>query len=146
VTSHDPDADRLAADRLEATIRELFARLSARDFDGMGELLADDVEFDLAYAPDMLPMPTTGRAAVLDLVGNVIGGMFDPFVVEVSTVYPGAEPGLVIAEYASDGTVTHNGNRYLNRYVGIFRVDSDGHITFWREYHDPEQATKALTA
>jgi ketosteroid isomerase-like protein len=111
----------------------------------MGELLADDVEFDLAYAPDMLPMPTTGRAAVLELVGDVIGGMFDPFVIEISTVYPGADAGVLVAEYASDATVVHNGNRYLNRYVGIFRLDDEGHVTFWREYHNPEAATKALT-
>lgn len=111
----------------------------------MGELLADDVEFDLAYAPEMLSMPTTGRTAVLELVGNVIGGMFDPFVVEISAVYPGADAGVVVAEYSSDGTVVHNGNRYLNRYVGIFRLDDDDHITFWREYHNPEEATKALT-
>jgi ketosteroid isomerase-like protein len=111
----------------------------------MGELLADDVEFDLAYAPDMLPMPTNGRAAVLELVANVIGGMFDPFTIEVTDVYPGADPSLVVAEYASDATVKHNGNRYLNRYVGIFRLDDDGHVTFWREYHNPEAATQALT-
>jgi ketosteroid isomerase-like protein len=140
VTSPDPDGRGR-----EGVVRELFSRLSAREFEAMGELLADDVEFDLAYAPDMLPMPTTGRAAVLELVGDVIGGMFDPFVIEISTVYPGADAGVLVAEYASDATVVHNGNRYLNRYVGIFRLDDEGHITFWREYHNPEAATKALT-
>jgi ketosteroid isomerase-like protein len=140
VTSPDPDGRGR-----EGVVRELFSRLSAREFEAMGELLADDVEFDLAYAPDMLPMPTTGRAAVLELVGDVIGGMFDPFVIEISTVYPGADAGVLVAEYASDATVVHNGNRYLNRYVGIFRLDDEGHVTFWREYHNPEAATKALT-
>ena len=138
MTSPDPDATP------EEVVRELFARLSAREFDAMAELLADDVEFDLAYAPDMLPMPTRGRQAARELVGNVIGQMFDPFVIDVRTVYPGAEPGVLVAEYASDGTVVHNGNRYQNRYVGIFRV-TDGHVTFWREYHNPEEATRALT-
>jgi ketosteroid isomerase-like protein len=128
----------------ESTIRTLFGRLSDRDFEAMGELMTDDVEFDLAYAPEMLPMPTVGRAAVLELVGNVIGGMFEPFVITVTTVYPGADPARAFAEYSSDGTVKHNGNRYLNRYVGIFRFADDGRIAAWREYHDPEQATKAL--
>jgi len=125
-------------------VRSLFERLSAREFDEMAALLADDVEFDLAYAPEFLPMPTQGRTAVRELVGNVIGGMFEPFSIAVTTVYPGADPGVVVAEYASDAVVKHNGNRYLNRYVGIFRVDDAGHVTFWREYHNPEAATAAL--
>ena len=125
-------------------VRELFARLSGRDFEGLVALLADDVEFDLAYAPEFLPMPTRGREAVGELVTNVIGGMFEPFTIEVVATYPGAEPGVVVAEYASDGTVKHNGNRYLNRYVGIFRFRDDK-VAFWREYHNPEEATKAIT-
>jgi ketosteroid isomerase-like protein len=125
-------------------VRELFAHLSRRDFDAVQALLAEDVEFDLAYAPEFLPMPTRGRQAVGDLVGNVIGGMFEPFRIEVVDTYPAAEPGVVIAEYRSDGTVKHNGNRYENRYVGIFRFRDDK-VTFWREYHNPEAATKAMT-
>ena len=144
MTSHEADSTRQA--QAEQAVRSLFERLSAREFDAMAELLADDVEFDLAYAPEFLPMPTQGRTAVRELVGNVIGGMFEPFSIAVTTVYPGAEPGGVVAEYASDAVVKHNGNRYLNRYVGIFRVDDVGHITFWREYHNPEAATQALSS
>jgi ketosteroid isomerase-like protein len=136
VTSHEAD---------EKVIRTLFERLSARDFDGMAEMLADDVEFDLAYAPEMLPMPVRGRDAMRELVVNVMGGMFDPNSLTPTTFYPGAEPGVIIAEYASDAVVKHTGKQYRNRYVGIFRV-ADGHVTFWREYHNPEIATEALTA
>ncbi len=131
-------------DRREQAVRDLFAHLSARDFDAMAALLAEDVVFDLRYAPEMLPMPTNGRDAVRALVGDVIGGMFEPFAIEVVEVYLGADPDLVVAEYHSDGTVKHNGNRYSNDYIGLFRVDETG-IRFWREYHDPERATKALT-
>ena len=144
MTSHE--ADNTRQDQPERTVRSMFEKLSARAFDEMAALLADDVEFDLAYAPEFLPMPTQGRAAVRDLVGNVIGGMFEPFSIAVTTVYPGADPGVVVAEYASDAVVKHNGKRYLNRYVGIFRVDESGHVTFWREYHNPEAATQALSS
>jgi uncharacterized protein len=125
-------------------VRALFARLSGRDFEALVASLSDDVEFDLAYAPEFLPMPTRGRDAVGELVVNVIGGMFEPFTIEVVDTYPGVEPGLVVAEYRSDGTVKHNGQRYENRYVGIFRFRDD-QLAFWREYHNPEQATKAMT-
>jgi ketosteroid isomerase-like protein len=134
VTSPDP----------EKVVREVFARLSAREFDGVAQLLAEDVEFDLAYAPEILPMPTHGRAAVHELVANVIGGMFDPMTLEVTATYPCADPSMIVLEYASEGTVKHNGNRYANRYIGVFRVDDDGLVTFWREYHNPEESTRAL--
>jgi len=132
VSSHEADL-----------VRTLFARLSAREFDALVGGLAEDVEFDLAYAPEFLPMPTVGRAAVGELIRTVIGGMFDPFRIEVVTTYEGAEPGLVVAEYRSEGTVKHNGNWYVNRYVGIFRFVDD-ELVFWREYHNPEEATKAM--
>jgi ketosteroid isomerase-like protein len=140
VTSHDPEVRH----EPEKIVREVFAHISAREFDRMAELLADDIEFDLAYAPDMLPMPTHGRAAVHGLVENVIGGMFDPMTLEVTSVYPCADASMVVLEYVSEGTVKHNGNTYANRYVGIFRVDDGGRLAFWREYHNPEESTRAL--
>ena len=129
----------------EKVAREVLARMSSRDFDGVGELLADDFEFDLAYAPEMLPMPTRGRDAFLELTNTIIGAMFDPMVLTVTTAYPGADGATVVLEYTSDGTVVHNGNRYQNRYAGIFRSNADGKLEFWREFHDPEKATQALS-
>ncbi|MEX2254850.1 MAG: nuclear transport factor 2 family protein [Acidimicrobiia bacterium] len=134
MTSHDP----------EKAARELLARMSSRDLDGVAELLADDMEFDLAYAPDMLPMPTRGRDAFVDMAANVIGAMFNPLKLEVTTAYPCADGKTVVLEYTSDGTVTHNGNRYQNTYAGIFRVNDAGLIEFWREFHNPEKSTRAL--
>ena len=132
-----PDPEKIA--------REVLARMSSRDFDGVGELLADDFEFDLAYAPEMLPMPTRGRDAFLELTNTIIGAMFNPMVLTVTTAYRGADGATVVLEYTSDGTVIHNGNRYQNRYAGIFRANADGKLEFWREFHDPEKATQALS-
>ena len=129
----------------EKVAREVLARMSSRDFDGVGELLADNFEFDLAYAPEMLPMPTRGRDAFYELTTTIIGAMFDPMVLTVTAAYPGADGATVVLEYTSDGTVIHNGNRYQNRYAGIFRASSDGKLEFWREFHDPEKATQALS-
>ncbi len=128
----------------EVTVRELFQRMSARDFDGVANLLSDDVEFDLAFAPEFLEMPVRGRDAMHALITNVIGAMFDPFRLEVTTTYPGADGTTLVAEYVSDGTVKSNGRPYVNRYIGIFRF-GDGGITFWREYHNTEVATAAIS-
>jgi ketosteroid isomerase-like protein len=70
--------------------------------------------------------------------------MFDPMTLEVTAVYPCADRSMVVLEYVSEGTVKHNGNPYANRYAGIFRIDDDGHVTFWREFHNPEESTRAL--
>ena len=129
--------------RREDTIRALFERISARDFAGAVELLAEDVEFDLAYAPEMLEMPVRGRAPLQDLLTNVIGGMFEPFHIGPTAVYPG-EGDVMTAEYQSEATVKHNGKQYVNRYVGVFRFRGDV-IEFWREYHNTEAATQALS-
>ena len=129
MTSHEPSTPATDEAPAEQVVREMFARLSARDFDGVVDLLADDVEFDLAYAPAGYEMPVRGRDAMRALVTNVIGAMFDPFQIGVVTVYPGLDPGVLVAEYKSDATVTHNQKQYLNRYVGIFKL-SGGLITF----------------
>jgi ketosteroid isomerase-like protein len=131
-----------AAER-EGIVRELFERMSTRNFDGVVALLSDDVEFDLAFGPEILEMPVRGRDAMHTLITTVIGAMFNPFRLEVTATYPGADGITIVAEYTSDGVVAHNDRPYLNRYVGIFRIES-GLITFWREFHNPEIATAAL--
>lgn len=128
----------------EATVHELFQRMSSRDFEGAVALLADDVEFDLAFAPEFFEMPVRGRDAMHALITNVIGAMFDPFRLEVTTTYPGADGSTLVAEYVSDAIVKSNGRPYVNRYIGIFRF-GDGGITFWREYHNTEVATAAIS-
>ena len=125
-------------------VRTMFKRLSAGDYDSMAELFADDIEFDLAYAPEGFPMPVIGRGPMKDLVAGFMGGAFDPFTIEVVATYPGDDGETIVAEYRSNGTVKHNGKPYRNRYVGIFRV-RDGAIVFWREYHNTEAATSAMT-
>ncbi|MEX0666379.1 MAG: nuclear transport factor 2 family protein [Acidimicrobiia bacterium] len=132
-----------ASDR-EQIVHTLFERLSARDFRGVANLLDDDVEFDLAFAPDFLEMPVRGPAAMEALLTNVIGAMFEPFRIEVTATYPGEDTETLVAEYRSEAVVKHNERPYLNRYVGIFRFAGDK-IRFWREYHNPEAATAALS-
>jgi ketosteroid isomerase-like protein len=121
----------------------MFARLSDRDFDGVAAMLHENVEFELAYAPEGLDMPVRGRAGVHQLLTSVIGAMFEPFRIEVTAVHHADDGATLVAEYRGDAVVRHNGRPYRNRYVGIFTIDGDA-ISSWREYHDPEVATRAL--
>lgn len=131
-----------ASDRA-ATIKELFARLSAHEWKAAGLLTADDVEFELAYAPDFMDMPVRGRAALVNLYTSFLGPMFDGFTIEPDEIILGADPDVAVVTYASDATVKHNGKPYRNRYVGIFRF-RDGAIVSWCEYHNPEETARAM--
>jgi uncharacterized protein len=125
-------------------IRELFARLSAHEWEAAGLLTADDVEFELAYAPEFMDMPVRGRAALVNLYASILGPMFDGFTIAPDEVILGADPDVAVVTYASDATVKHNGKPYRNRYVGIFRF-RDGAIVSWREYHNPEETARAMS-
>ena len=50
----------------------------------------------------------------------------------------------LVAEYASDGTVTTTGKFYANTYIGVYRF-RDGKLCGVREYYNPVPATAALT-
>jgi ketosteroid isomerase-like protein len=127
----------------EAVVRELFAQLSAGEWEAAGALAADDVTFELAYAPEFMEMPVRGRAALVDLYASILGPMFDGFSIAPDEIILGADPDVAVVTYASDATVRHNGKSYRNRYVGIFRF-RDGEIVSWREYHNPEETARAL--
>jgi ketosteroid isomerase-like protein len=127
----------------EKTARALFACLNARDAEGLAALMADDIEFDLAFGRSVI-QPTKGRDAVIDVLTNVVGKTFDPLTLEVTAAYPCADDRTVVLEYVSDGTVVHNGNRYTNEYAGIFRVNDDGLLEWWKEFHNPEETARAL--
>jgi ketosteroid isomerase-like protein len=128
----------------EAAIRELFARLSAHEWESAGLLTTDDVEFELAYAPDFMDMPVRGRTALVNLYASILGPMFESFTIAPDEIILGADPDVAVVTYASDAVVKHNGKPYRNRYVGIFRF-RDGEIVGWREYHNPEETTRAMS-
>jgi ketosteroid isomerase-like protein len=140
LTTQADDAVREANERL---VHELFRLESTGDYDGMCELMADDIEFDLPYGPASIPMPVRGRDAMHELITNLIGGMFTEFEAEITATYAGADPEVIVVEYRSDAVVRHNGGAYNNRYIAVLRI-RDGKITFWREYHNPEESNRAL--
>ena len=108
-----------SADR-EATVRELFARLSAGEWEAAGELAAADVTFELAYPPEFMEMPVRGRAALVDLYASILGPMFDGFTIAPDEVILAADPNIAVVTYASDATVRHlsscvSGRRHAER-------------------------------
>jgi ketosteroid isomerase-like protein len=128
----------------EAVIRELFQRLSAHEWESASELTTEDVEFELAYAPDFMEMPVRGRAGLVNLYTSILGAMFDDFTLTPDEFILGADPDVAVATYTSDAVVKQNGKPYRNRYIGIIRF-RDGEISMWREYHNPEEISRAMS-
>lgn len=132
-------------DTRKNTVEDLFARLSARQFGSLRELLDDDAVFDVAYMPDdaSFPKPVRGAKAVQAVFETGVASMFSRLDFEILETYLGSDPGVIVVEYASSGVAAPTGRPYSNRYVGVFRI-RDGRIAQWREYHNPERMVEAF--
>lgn len=124
-------------------IEHLFARLSAREFGALAELLDDDAVFDVAYAPAGTAFPVRGATAVQAMFEAGVATMFSRLEFAVLATYPGQDPGVIVVEYASSGVAAPTGRPYSNRYAGIFTI-RNGKVALWREYHNPERMIEAF--
>jgi len=124
-----------------ALVEAVIARISAGEFDRVGDSLADDLVFELPYGPAFIPSPVVGLAAWNELQRATFP-LFRDFRLELTDVYDCADPDTLIAEYRSEAVVVRNGNEYRNRYIGVFRF-AGGKIAAWKEFHNPE-ATSVL--
>jgi ketosteroid isomerase-like protein len=88
-----------------------------------------------------MPNPIIGREA-WNQMQLMTFELFSSFRLELIETHACLDPDEVIAEYRSEAVVARNGNPYLNRYIGVFRL-REGKISHWREFHNPE-ATKVL--
>ena len=122
----------------EATIRELFARLSAHEWESAGLLDRRRRGVRAGVRAGGHGHARARRAALVSLYASILGPMFDTFTIAPDEIILGADPDVAVVTYASDAVVKHNGKPYRNRYVGIFRFRG-GEIVAWREYHNPEE-------
>ena len=126
------------------TNRELLERglelLSASDVDAHNELCTDDVLFELPYGDP------PGRIEGKDKVRSYLKGALSVFKMRLwlTSVFPTDDPVVLVAEYASEGSVTTTGKSYANTYIGVYRF-RDGKLCGVREYYNPVPATVALT-
>jgi ketosteroid isomerase-like protein len=126
-------------------IEQLFARLSAREFGALEELLDDDAVFDVAYAPAGAgaAFPVRGATAIQAVFETGVATLFSRLDFEVLATYLGQDPGVIVVEYASSGVAAPTGRPYRNRYAGIFTI-RDRKVALWREYHNPERMIEAF--
>jgi uncharacterized protein len=106
-------------------------------------LIADDVLWELAYAPALgHPARLSGRAEVVRHATWFVNAV-DNFRFSDLKVYPFADPEAAVAEVKGEGLIKSTGRIYRQDYVVFLRA-ANSKIAFLREYFDPVRAAKAL--
>jgi ketosteroid isomerase-like protein len=106
-------------------------------------LIADDLLWELAYAPSLgHPARLSGRAEVIRHVSWFLGAVEDFRFFDLQ-VHPFADPEGAVAEVKAEGLIKATGRTYRQDYVLFLRA-AGGKIAFLREYFDPVRAAKAL--
>jgi len=106
-------------------------------------LLADDVLWELAYAPSLgHPAKLSGKTEAVRHATWFVGAV-ENFRFFDLNVYPFADPRGAVAEVKGEGLIKATGRMYRQDYV-VFLRETDGKIAFLREYFDPVRAAKAL--
>ncbi len=106
-------------------------------------LIADDILWELAYAPALgHPARLSGRAEVIRHVTWFLSAV-ENFRFIDPKVYPFADPQAAVAQVRAEGIIKTTGRIYRQEYV-VFLRTAYGKIVFIREYFDPTRAAKAL--
>ena len=126
----------------EKVFHEVLALISAGRHNDMVDLMHDDLAFELPYGPEGMRGPHNKQSFAG--MQDYVFGMFTDFSIGVTELHPGLDPNALVAEYASKCTVKATGGPYDNRYIGVVQF-KDGKVVAWKEFHNPEIATKALS-
>jgi uncharacterized protein len=130
----------IATDLLERHIRTLVG-----DPVRWRTLIADDIVWELAYAPAIgHPARLTGRTEVISHVTWFLGAVENFRFVEPK-VYAFADPQAAVVQVKAEATIKPTGRLYRQEYVMFLRA-KDGKIAYLREYFDPTRASKSMNA
>jgi ketosteroid isomerase-like protein len=106
-------------------------------------LIADDILWELAYAPSLgHPAKLAGKKEVLGHVNWFVNAVEDFRFYDIK-LYQLADPDGAIAQVKAKGRIKSTGRIYRQEYV-LFMRSSGGKISYLREYFDPVRAAKAL--
>jgi uncharacterized protein len=106
-------------------------------------LIADDIVWELAYAPSLgHPARLSGRAAAVGHATWFVG-VVENFRFFDLRVYALADSDGAVAEVKGEGRIKSTGRIYRQDYVVFLRA-AGGKVAFLREYFDPVRAAKAL--
>ena len=126
-----------------------FLEAEARqDVEGMADVLAEDIVFEMPFALPGLPDRVEGKRTVVDFLERFLGkgrGMFTGWDLHNIRIYPSGDPELFFTELDGQGVVAQSGYQYRQKYIILFRI-SEGRISHWREYLNPLPLQAAIAS
>lgn len=132
----------------EEIVRRFLAAEAKQDVQGMADVLAEDIVFEMPFALPGLPDRVEGKGTVVEFLEQFLGkerGMFTGWDLSNIRIYPGGDPDLTFAELDGQGLVVQSGYEYRQKYIILFRV-ADGRISHWREYLNPIPLLAAIAS
>ena len=129
-------------------VSKFLAAEAKQDVQGMADVLADEIVFEMPFALPGLPDRVEGKGTVVEFLERFLGkerGFFTGWDLHNIRIYPGGDPELVFAELDGQGVVAQSGHQYRQKYIILFRV-SDGRISRWREYLNPIRLQEAIAS
>ena len=102
-----------------------------QDVQGMADVLAENIVFEMPFALPGLPDRVEGKGTVVKFLEQFLGkerGMFTGWDLHNIRIYAGGDPDLVFAELDGQGVVAQSGYQYRQKYIILFRV-SEGRIS-----------------
>jgi ketosteroid isomerase-like protein len=122
----------------EALIRRLLDCQSARDWDGVRRVLAEDAVFEMPFIDETF----SGRETIIARWRPSLERMEGARFYDV-TLRPLADAGWYIAEFRNTCTVATTGLIYDQNYIAMFQIQ-DGMIVLFREFFDTLRLAVAL--
>jgi ketosteroid isomerase-like protein len=123
-----------------AVVRRAMKGIGALDGDAIMACCHPSLLFQLPYEDAVPDLDHTGFRGLL---GNMFE-IYRQFDIEVTHVYELADPNALVARYA--GTcIGRDEVPYNNEYIGVFEF-TDGLISLWREYDNPQISAAAQVA
>ncbi|GAA4185908.1 nuclear transport factor 2 family protein [Streptosporangium oxazolinicum] len=105
------------------------------------DLFTEDAVLEFPFPPPGFPPHIKGKEALYEHMKNF------PQLLEVTfstpVYYDAADPGLVIADFTSEGRALMTGNRFHQTYLSLVWT-ANGKITRYRDFWDPWVIIQAL--
>lgn len=109
-------------------------RTAAKDLDGLGALMDENIVMRFPFAPPGIPNSSTGKQASLEMTAGVFSMLEYLRFIDLQA-FQTDDPELVFVTGRSEAKAA-NGNAYGNRYVFRIRV-RDGRVVEHEEYFNP---------
>jgi uncharacterized protein len=125
-------------------VTDFLDRIGNLDFEGAGQLLAENAAMIMPFVDDVPPLE--GRTAIIDQMRSVIPQMFERMNFTYDAWYDVSDDeDTLIAEYHSECPWKASDGTYRNTYITVFRFNDDK-IAVYNEYLNPMRTNASVVS